>query len=52
MNENDIGGIVVDCAVKAHLRLGPGLLESVYEAVILNSSVSHGFMWAEVEVNR
>lgn len=35
MNENDIGGIVVDCAVKAHLRLGPGLLESVYEAVMV-----------------
>jgi len=34
MNENEIGGIVVDCAVKVHMRLGPGLLESVYEAVL------------------
>ncbi len=34
MNENEIGGIVVDCAVKMHRRLGPGLLESVYEAVL------------------
>jgi GxxExxY protein len=34
MNENEIGSIVVDCAVKLHKRLGPGLLESVYEAVL------------------
>jgi len=34
MDENDIGGIVVDCAVKVHMRLGPGLLESVYETVL------------------
>ena len=34
MNENEIGDIVVDCAVKVHRRLGPGLLESVYETVL------------------
>jgi len=34
MNENEIGAIVVDCAVKIHMRLGPGLLESVYETVL------------------
>ena len=34
MDENGIGGIVVDCAVKVHMRLGPGLLESVYEEVM------------------
>jgi len=34
MNENEIGGVVVDCAVKMPMRLGPGLLESVYEAVL------------------
>ena len=34
MNENEIGTIVVDCAVKIHMRLGPGLLESVYETVL------------------
>ena len=34
MNENEIGRIVVDCAVKVHMRLGPGLLESVYETVL------------------
>ncbi len=34
MNENEIGKIVVDCAVKLHMSLGPGLLESVYEVVL------------------
>ena len=34
MHENEIGTIIVDCAVKLHKNLGPGLLESVYEAVL------------------
>lgn len=34
MNENQIAKEVVDVAVKVHTKLGPGLLESVYEAVI------------------
>jgi len=34
MNENEIGTIVVDCAVKLHKSLGPGLLETVYEVVL------------------
>lgn len=34
MNENEIGKIVVDCAVKLHKELGPGLLESVYEILL------------------
>ncbi len=29
MNENEIGKIVVDCAVNLHKELGPGLLETV-----------------------
>src|SRR4051794_37937913 len=34
MTENEISGIVVDAAYKIHTTLGPGLLESVYEAVL------------------
>jgi GxxExxY protein len=34
MTENEIGRIVVDAAIAVHRALGPGLLESVYEAVL------------------
>jgi hypothetical protein len=34
MQENERGKIVVDAAVKVHSALGPGLLGSVYEAVL------------------
>ena len=32
MTENEISKIVFDCAMKVHKALGPGLLESSYEA--------------------
>lgn len=31
MNENEISNAVMDCAIKVHKVLGPGLLESVYQ---------------------
>ena len=34
MNENEIGTLIVDTAVYIHKKLGPGLLESVYESVM------------------
>ena len=34
MTENEIAKQVVDAAFKIHTKLGPGLLESVYEAVL------------------
>ena len=36
MTENEIGRIVVDCAVRLHKELGPGLLETVYEVILAN----------------
>jgi len=35
MTENEIAKIVVDLCVKIHKVLGPGLLESVYEAALV-----------------
>ncbi len=34
MTENEIATIIVDAAYKIHTRLGPGILESVYEAML------------------
>jgi GxxExxY protein len=34
MTENEISAIVVDICYKMHVKLGPGLLESVYEAIL------------------
>jgi len=34
MNENEIGRLVVDTAVSVHRKLGPGLLETVYEVIL------------------
>jgi hypothetical protein len=33
MTENEIAKVIVDAAFKIHTTLGPGRLESVYEAV-------------------
>jgi len=34
MTENELSKIIVDAAFKIHSRLGPGLLESVYEEIM------------------
>ena len=40
MEVNAVSGAVVDSAMKVHSALGPGLLESAYEDVSLESFVS------------
>ena len=42
MDENDIGTALVDCAVKLHQDLGPGLLESVYEVTLAHKLQARG----------
>ena len=42
MNENSIGREVVDAAIAVHRELGPGLLETVYEVVLLDELRSRG----------
>jgi len=39
MTENEIGKIVVDSAIKVHKVLGPGLLESAYEACLVHELI-------------
>ncbi len=34
MDIDEISGAVVDAAVKLHMRVGPGLLETVYESLL------------------
>jgi GxxExxY protein len=34
MNENEVARVVVDAAIRIHMELGPGLLESVYERIL------------------
>lgn len=43
MHENQISGITVDCAIKIHKVLGPGLLESVYRAALAFELQKRGF---------
>jgi GxxExxY protein len=43
MTENDIAKAVVDAAYQVHTKLGPGLLESVYEIVLAHELNRKGF---------
>ena len=40
---NEITGVVIGCGVRIHQRLGPGLLESVYEVILARDLVRLGF---------
>lgn len=42
MNENEIARQIVDVAYKIHTTFGPGLLESVYEALIAHELTKRG----------
>lgn len=42
MTENEIAKIIVDAAFQIHKRLGPGLLESVYEIVLAHELKKRG----------
>jgi GxxExxY protein len=42
MSENEISKIIVDVSYKIHTKLGPGLLESVYEAILFHELVKRG----------
>lgn len=48
MNENElyalnsISGAIVDCSIRVHKELGPGLLENVYEVCLMKELVALG----------
>ncbi|MBF4494391.1 GxxExxY protein [Flavobacterium sp. MR2016-29] len=44
MTENEISAIVVDTCYKMHVKLGPGLLESVYEAILYYELTKKGLL--------
>jgi len=46
MTENEISKQIVDAAFKVHTTLGPGLLESVYEAVLSHELEKRGLVVA------
>ena len=43
MTEKEIGTIIVDAAIEVHRQLGPGLLETVYEAILAHELSAKGF---------
>ena len=42
MDENEISKIIVNCCMKIHKAVGPGLLESAYEEIFLYELVRNG----------
>ena len=46
MHENEIAKIVLDICFEIHRKLGPGLLESVYEEVLCYELVQHGLSFS------
>ena len=50
MTENEISGVVLDCAIEVHRTLGgPGLLESVYEEALAWELTQRGLHIARQE---
>ncbi len=44
--ENEIATLILDCAIELHRKLGPGLLESAYEASLMHLLLKNG-LYAE-----
>ncbi len=42
MHENDVAKIIVNACYQIHTKLGPGLLETVYEAVLFHELSKRG----------
>lgn len=44
MTENELSHLVVGCAMRVHSALGPGLLESAYEACLQYELIKSGLL--------
>jgi GxxExxY protein len=42
LTENEIGTIIIEKAISIHRELGPGLLETVYEIVLIHELTQNG----------
>ena len=42
MIENEIGDVLIETAIQIHRRIGPGLMESVYEAILAQQLCKKG----------
>jgi len=61
MDENEISAVILDRALDIHRKVGPGLLESVYETVLvhelrrvglaLERQVSLPLIWHDVKID-
>ena len=49
MDEDELATMILDAAFRVHTRLGPGLLESVYQRVLANELFKQGL---SVEVQK
>ncbi len=43
MEDDELGTLLIGCAIKVHRALGPGLLESVYETCLYHELGKTGF---------
>jgi GxxExxY protein len=50
MTENEISAVVVDVCYKIYVKLGPGLLESVYEAILFHELTKEDYLWKDKKV--
>src|SRR5206468_2560777 len=42
MTYNDLSAIIIEAAIDIHRRLGPGLLESVYQTILAHELIKRG----------
>jgi len=43
MSYNELSGVIIELSIDIHRRLGPGLLESVYQTILAHELIKRGF---------